>query len=77
MNKIFNFLFFTAFYFGSIFASNIEFKADKTSFDTKNKLLFLEGNVSLKIENLLFKADQVSLDNKNKVFSSKKISFSS
>ena len=77
MNKIFNFLFFTAFYFGSIFASNIEFEADKTSFDTKNELLLLEGNVSLKIENLLFKADQVSLDNKNKVFSSEKISFSS
>ena len=70
MNKIFNFLFFTAFYFGSIFASNIEFEADKTSFDTENELLLLEGNVSLKIENLLFKADQVSLDNKNKVFSS-------
>ena len=77
MNKIFNFLFFTAFYFGSIFASNIEFEADKTSFDTENELLLLEGNVSLKIENLLFKADQVSLDNKNKVFSSEKISFSS
>ncbi len=77
MNKIFNFLFFTAFYFGSIFASDIEFEADKTSFDTKNELLLLEGNVSLKIENLLFKADQVSLDNKNKVFSSEKISFSS
>ena len=77
MNKVFNFLFFTAFYFGSIFASNIEFEADKTSFDTKNELLLLEGNVSLKIENLLFKADQVSLDNKNKVFSSEKISFSS
>ena len=76
MNKIFNFLFFTAFYFGSIFASNIEFEADKTSFDTKNELLLLEGNVSLKFENLLFKADQVSLDNKNKVFSSEKISFS-
>ena len=70
MNKIFNFLFFTAFYFGSIFASNIEFEADKTSFDTENELLLLEGNVSLKIENLLFKADQVSLDNKNKVFGS-------
>ena len=51
MNKIFNFLFFTAFYFGSIFASDIEFEADKTSFDTKNELLLLEGNVSLKIEN--------------------------
>ena len=76
MNKIFNFLFFTAFYFGSIFASNIEFEADKTSFDTKNEFLLLEGNVSLKIENLLFKADQVSLDNKKKVFSSKKINFS-
>ena len=76
MNKIFNFLFFTAFYFGSLFASNIEFEADKTSFDTKNEFLLLKGNVSLKIENLLFKADQVSLDNKNKVFSSKKISFS-
>ncbi len=77
MNKIFNFLFFTAFYFGSIFASDIEFEADKTSFDTKNELLILEGNVSLKIDNLLFKADQVSLDNKNKAFSSEKISFSS
>ena len=77
MNKIFNFLFLTAFYFGSIFASDIEFEAEKTSFDTKNELLLLEGNVSLKIENLLFKADQVSLDNKNKVFSSEKISFSS
>ncbi|MDC3045564.1 hypothetical protein OA262_01350 [Gammaproteobacteria bacterium] len=77
MNKIFNFLFFTAFYFGSIFSSDIEFEADKTSFDTNNELLLLEGNVSLKIENLLFKADQVSLDNKNKVFSSEKISFSS
>ena len=77
MNKIFNFLFFTDFYFGSIFASNIEFEADKTSFDAENELLLLEGNVSLKIENLLFKADQVSLDNKNKVFSSEKISFSS
>ena len=77
MNKIFNFLFFTAFYLGSIFASNIEFEADKTSFDTENELLLLEGNVSLKIENLLFKDDQVSLDNKNKVFSSEKISFSS
>ena len=76
MNKIFNFLFFTAFYFGSLFASNIEFEADKTSFDTKNEFLLLEGNVSLKIENLQFKADQVSLDNKNKVFSSEKISFS-
>ena len=76
MNKIFNFLFFTAFYLGSIFASNIEFEADKTSLNTKNELLILEGNVSLKIENLLFKADQVSLDNKNKVFSSEKISFS-
>ena len=76
MNKIFNFLLFTAFYFGSLFASNIEFEADKTSFDTKNEYLLLEGNVSLKIENLLFKADQVSLDNKNKVFSSEKISFS-
>ena len=77
MNKIFNFLFFTAFCFGSIFTSDIEFEADKTSFDTKNELLLLEGNVSLKIENLLFKADQVSLDNKNKVFSSEKINFSS
>ncbi len=77
MNKICNFLFFTAFYFGSLYASNIEFKADKTSFDTKNEFLLLEGNVSLKIENLQFKADQVSLDNKNKVFSSEKISFSS
>ena len=77
MNKIFNFLFLIAFYFGSIFASDIEFEADKTSFDTKNELLLLKGNVSLKIENLLFKADQVSLDNKNKVFSSEKISFSS
>jgi len=77
LNKIFNILFFIAFYFGSIFASDIEFEADKTSFDTKNELLLLEGNVSLKIENLLFKADQVSLDNKNKVFSSEKISFSS
>ncbi len=76
MNKIFNFLFFTAFYFGSLFASNIEFEADKTSFDTKNEFLLLEGNVFLKIENLQFKADQVSLDNKNKVFSSEKISFS-
>ncbi len=76
MNKIFNFLFFTAFYFGSLYASNIEFEADKTSFDTKNEFLLLEGNVSLKIENLQFKADQVSLDNKNKVFSSEKISFS-
>ena len=77
MNKIFNFLFFTTFCFGSLFASNIEFNADKTSFDTKNKFLLLEGNVSLKIENLQFKADQVSLDNKNKVFSSEKIRFSS
>ena len=77
MNKIFNFLFFTAFYIGSIFASDIEFEADKTSFDTKNELLQLEGNVSLKIDNLIFKADQVSLDNKNKVFSSEKINFSS
>tara|TARA_X000000368_G_scaffold25062_1_gene19002 strand:- start:358 stop:2406 length:2049 start_codon:yes stop_codon:yes gene_type:complete len=76
LNKIFNFLFFTAFYFGSLYASNIEFEADKTSFDTKNEFLLLEGNVSLKIENLQFKADQVSLDNKNKVFSSEKISFS-
>ena len=59
-----------------MFASNIQFEADKTSFDTKNEYLLLEGNVSLKIENLLFKADQVSLDNKNKVFSSEKISFS-
>ncbi len=77
MSKIFNFLFFTAFYFGSIFPSDIEFEADKTLFDTKNELLLLEGNVSLKVENLLFKADQVTLDNKNKVFSSEKISFSS
>jgi LPS-assembly protein len=77
LNKIFNFLFFSAFYFGSILASDIEFEADKTSFDTKNELLLLEGNISLKIENLLFKADQVSLDNKNKVFSSEKISFTS
>ena len=77
MNKIFNFLFFTTFCFGSLLASNIEFNADKTSFDTKNKFLLLEGNVSLKIENLQFKADQVSLDNKNKVFSSEKIRFSS
>ena len=77
MNKIFNFLFFTTFCFGSLFASNIEFNADKTSFDTKNEFLLLEGNVSLKIENLQFKADQVSLDNKNKVFSSEKIRFSS
>ncbi len=77
MNKIFNSLFFTAFYIGSLFASNIEFEADKTSFDTKNEYLLLKGNVSLKIENLQFKADQVSLDNKNKVFSSEKISFSS
>ena len=76
MNKIFNSLFFTAFFIGSLFASNIEFEADKTSFDTKNEFLLLEGNVSLKIENLQFKADQVSLDNKNKVFSSEKISFS-
>ncbi len=76
MNKIFNSLFFTAFYIGSLFASNIEFEADKTSFDTKNEYLLLKGNVSLKIENLQFKADQVSLDNKNKVFSSEKISFS-
>jgi len=77
LNKIFNFLFFTTFCFGSLFASNIEFNADKTSFDTKNEFLLLEGNVSLKIENLQFKADQVSLDNKNKVFSSEKIRFSS
>ena len=77
MNKIFNFLFFTAFYFGSLFASNIEFEADKTSLDTKNEYLLLEGNVSLKIENLQFKANKVSLDNKNKVFSSEKIRFSS
>ena len=76
MNKIFNSLFFTAFFIGSLFASNIEFEADKTSFDTKNEYLLLKGNVSLKIENLQFKADQVSLDNKNKVFSSEKISFS-
>ena len=53
MNKIFNFLFFTTFCFGSLFASNIEFNADKTSFDTKNKFLLLEGNVSLKIENFM------------------------
>ncbi len=59
-----------------MFASNIQFEADKTSFDKKNEYLLLEGNVSLKIENLLFKADQVSLDNKNKVFSSEKIRFS-
>ena len=76
MNKTFNSLFFTAFFIGSLFASNIEFEADKTSFDTKNEYLLLKGNVSLKIENLQFKADQVSLDNKNKVFSSEKISFS-
>jgi len=76
LDKIFKFLFFSAFYFGSIFASNIEFEAEKTSFDTKRKLLLLEGNVSLKIENLQFKANQVSLDNKNKVFSGEKISFS-
>ncbi len=76
MNKVFNFLFFTAFYFGSIFGSNIEFEADKTSLDAKKGLLLLEGNVSLKIENFLFKADQVSLDNKNKLFSGEKISFS-
>jgi len=30
LNKIFNFLFFTAFYFGSIFPSDIEFEADTT-----------------------------------------------
>jgi len=76
LNKVFNFLFFTAFYFGSIFGSNIEFEADKTSLDAKKGLLLLEGNVSLKIENFLFKADQVSLDNKNKLFSGEKISFS-
>ena len=77
MNKIFNFLFFTAFYFGSLFASNIEFEADKTSLDTKNEYLLLEGNVSLKIENLQFRANKVSLDNKKRVFSSEKIRFSS
>ena len=77
MNKIFNFLFFTAFYFGSLFASNIEFEADKTSLDTKNEYLLLEGNVSLKIENLQFRANKISLDNKKRVFSSEKIRFSS
>ena len=76
MNKIFNFFLFTAFYFGSLFSSNIEFEADKTSIDTKAEYLLLEGNVALKIENLLFKADKVNLDKKNKVFSSEKISFS-
>ena len=75
MNKLFNFLFFAAFYFGSLLSANIEFEADKTSLDSKNEFLLLEGNVSLKIENLLFKADKVSLDNKNKIFSSEKIIF--
>ncbi len=75
MNKLFNFLFFAAFYFGSLLSANIEFEADKTSLDYKKEFLLLEGNVSLKIENLLFKADKVSLDNKNKIFSSEKIIF--
>jgi len=76
LNKIFNIIFLSTLYFGSLAASNLEFKADKTFFDTKNEFLSLEGNVSLKIENLLFNAEKVSLDNRNKIFSSENINFS-
>ena len=62
MNKIFNFLFFTAFYIGGIFASDFEFEADKTFLDSENESLILEGNVSLKFDEFLFEAKKITLD---------------
>ena len=76
MNKIFNFLFFTAFYIGGIFASDIEFEADKTFLDSENESLILEGNVSLKFDEFLFEAKKVTLDKKNNLFSGESLSFS-